>query len=160
MATQTECFTSGESAKLRKWGGSMNAIISKVPLNSTAPIEGKWYDLGTVSLQIRAMNGETVDFSSYFSIPNINDYKIFAVGAKIGGDFSKGVYFNFFGLSKKLTLHNDSFYYVYGFPADIDNKFGYTADYVSKSSFPANCLVTTNGSYISTTLTVHLLGMR
>mgnify|MGYP004589391233 CR=1 FL=1 len=140
----------------------MNAIVSKVPLisNSEAPIECKWYDLGTVSLQIRVSNGDTVDFSSYFSIPNINDYKIFAVGAKIDNTFSSGIYFNFFGLSKKLTLHENFSYYVYGFPVDIENKFGYTADYVSKSSFPANCLITTNGSYISTTLTVHLLGMK
>ena len=138
----------------------MNAIISKVPLNSTAPIEGKWYDFGTVSLQILADNGETVDCSSYFSIPNSNDYKIFAVGAKSSGVFGSGVKFTFFGLSKELTLRNDFFYYVYGFPAVIEDNFGYTADYVSKSSFPANCLITTNGGRISTTLTVHLLGMK
>ena len=138
----------------------MNAIISKVPLNSTAPIEGKWYDFGMKSHQILAGNGATIDFSSDFTIPNINDYKIFAVGAKSSGVFASGVNFTFFGLSKKLTLRNDFFYYVYVFPTVIEDKFGYTADYVSKSSFPANCLITTSGGRISTTLTVHLLGMK
>lgn len=65
MATQTECFTSGESAKLRKWGGSMNAIISKEPMGASSV--GEWVKLGERQLSSSQSTYNTFcDFSDIY----------------------------------------------------------------------------------------------
>lgn len=145
----------------------MNAIVSKLPLISEAPIEGKWYDFGTASREITNLGTKNVSFTqSDFNIDDINKYYAFAVkiieGYKEDASF---VAYKFFG-TKKIGFNIQQNFYVFGFPV---KKPGYsitvyTGDSIGNlyTDFPANCeLSKTVGNPVSDfTFTVQLLGMK
>lgn len=146
----------------------MNAIISKEPLifNSEAPIEGKWYNFGTASREVKNLGIERLTFTqSDFNIDDINKYHVFAVKIVEGYEENTSfVAYKFFD-SEVLRFSKQHNFYVFGFPI---MKASYSmVQYSSGSgsggvSFPADCEISKLvGNPVSNfTFTVQLLGMR
>ena len=145
----------------------MNAIVSKVQLISEAPIEGKWYDFGMASREIKNLGITRITFTqSDFNIDDINKYYVFAVKIVEGYEEDTSfVSYTFFG-STALSFSKQHNFYVFGFPIMKANKGNYV-QYSSGSgsvavNFPADCEISKNvGNPVSNfTFTVQLLGMR
>lgn len=144
----------------------MNAIISKEPLisNSEAPIEGKWYDFGTASREVKNLGIARITFTqSDFNIDDINKYHVFAV--KIVEGYTENtsfVAYKFFD-SESLSFSTQHNFYVFGFPI---MKANYSMVQYSAGRgevyFPADCEISKLvGNPVSDfTFTVQLLGMR
>lgn len=142
----------------------MNAIVSKVPLISEAPIEGKWYDLGTASREIKNLGLIRTTFTqSDFNIDDINKYYVFAVKIVEGYEEDTSfVTYKFFG-SVNLSFNKQHNFYVFGFPKAKANYVEYSAGPGSSAvDFPANCEISKEvGNPVPDfTFTVQLLGMK
>lgn len=142
----------------------MNAIVSKVPLISEAPIEGKWYDLGMASREIKNLGRIQTTFTQAdFNIDDINKYYAFAV--KIVEGYEENTSFVEYTFFRSVTLnfnkqHN---FYVFGFPKAKATYVEYSASSGSSAvNFPANCEIskTVRNPVPDFTFTVQLLGMR
>lgn len=145
----------------------MNTIISKVPLISEAPIEGKWYDFGTASREITNLgtNKNVVFTQSDFNIDDINKYYAFAVKIIEGYEEEPTfVEYKFFG-TRVLSFSKQHNFYVFGFPI-MRSRYStvtyFAGDTSSSVDFPANCTISkTVGNIVSDfTFTIQLLGMK
>ena len=138
----------------------MNAIVSKVPLISEAPIEGKWYDLGQAvgraSRQPQHQNTTTFNATD-FNITDITQYKMFAIRI-VDMDYY-GAHITCFGSTPLGYSSTYTNCFVFGYPALKDDNIKYTRDYNSYVDFPANFTVGT-GVVQYFDVTIQLLGMK
>ncbi len=138
----------------------MNAIVSKAPLISEAPIEGKWYDLGQAvgsAHQQPQYNNTTTFNATDFNITDITQYKMFAIRI-VDMDYEDAhiACFDSIPLKYSSTYTNC---FVFGYPALVGNDIKYTRNYSSYVDFPANFSVGTGVvQYFS--VTIQLLGMK
>lgn len=146
----------------------MNAIVSKVPLISEAPIEGKWYDLGTVTVTSSGTGLKTT--SNKFNIPDLSNYIIFAARLiKVPSVLQ----YSFFGQSSYTYPYfvmrdyfNTNFQFGFPYtpedPSAVSSVTNYTTDYVTNTQFPGDFYIkyTGIGGVGTETYTVQLLGMK
>lgn len=140
----------------------MNAIISKVPLISEAPIEGKWYDLGTASREVKNLGLVSKNFSaSDFNITEVSQYCAFAVKIIQGSEQAKYSFFNTTSIGYNSLMNFYVIFYPYIY-AQNTSKIHYTVNHDSSSSFIVDCKIEKIGSTAvpDFTFTVQLLGMK
>lgn len=142
----------------------MNAIVSKVPLISEAPIEGKWCDLGTVTVTSRDTGLKTT--SDKFNIPDLSSYIIFAARLIKVPSFLQYSFFGQNSYTYPYLVMNNYFNtnFQFGFPYISEERgaVNYTIDYATSTPFPGDFYVkhTGIGSVGKETYTVQLLGMK